>query len=212
VSKPLIVIGSGGHASVLVDLLHQQKRDIQAIVSPEKPKDNIVFDDIIHLYKDDDILTFESDKVLLVNGIGSLPGNNLRKIIFDKFSALGYEFETIISDNAIVSKYAKFCSGCQIMAGAIIQANVTIGSNTIINTGATVDHDCRLGKNNHIAPGATLSGMVTTGSSVHIGTGASLIQNIKIEENSIIGAGATITKNIGKNTICYPARNKEKAL
>ena len=30
----------------------------------------------------------------------------------------------------------------QIMAGAILQTNVSIADNTIINTGSIIDHDC----------------------------------------------------------------------
>ena len=87
-NKPLLIIGAGGHASVLVDILRQQQREIVGIVSPEIDTSRKVFQGIRHYTNDDDILNFESESIMLVNGIGSLPKSNLRSKIFDKFIGL----------------------------------------------------------------------------------------------------------------------------
>ena len=211
-NKPLIVIGGGGHASVLVDILHQQKRDIVGIVSPEINSTRKVFQGIPHYIRDEDVLSFSPDTIKLINGLGSLPGSKLRKVIYEKFVMLGYEFESVIATSAIVSTYVTLAKGSQILPNAIIQTGATIGENTIINTGAIVEHDCSVGNNNHLAPSATLSGGVITKENVHIGTGASIIQSITIEAGAIIGAGSVVTKNVGPETIVYPPLNAEKAL
>ena len=49
--KPLVIIGGGGHASVLVDVLLAQKRDILAVVCPENITEANVFSDFKHLQK-----------------------------------------------------------------------------------------------------------------------------------------------------------------
>lgn len=211
-SKPLLIIGAGGHASVLVDILRQQKREILGVVSPQIESKSKVFDGIEHFNNDDDIFTFDNQSIKLVNGIGSLPGNRLRTFIYDKFKALGYEFETVIAHSAIVSDYVELAEGVQIFAGAIVQTNASIGANTIINTGSIIDHDCIIGRHNHIAPGVTLSGHVSTSEYVHIGTGASVIQSISIGGSSIIGAGAIATKNIADNMIYYPSEGIRKVI
>jgi sugar O-acyltransferase (sialic acid O-acetyltransferase NeuD family) len=198
-------LGSGGHASVLVDILKQQRRVILGFVSPGVHPESQVFCDIPHFAEDDDVFAFDKSEVKLVNGIGSIPGNNLRTLFYNYFSSNGYEFETIISSDSLVSSYAQLHDGVQVMAGAIIQTGAVIGSNSIINTGAIVDHDCNLGINNHVAPGATLSGQVHSEENVHFGTGASVIQCVKIGKNVVIGAGAAITKNVQENTICFPS-------
>lgn len=208
--KPLLIIGAGGHASVLVDILRQQKREISGIVSPMLESQSKVFDGIEHFKNDDDILKFGKHTVKLVNGIGSLPGNNLRAFIYEKFKALGYEFEMVISNHSIISEFAKLEEGVQILTGAIVQTNACIGANSIINTGSIIEHDCIIGKNNHIAPGVTLSGQVTTSEYVHIGTGASVIHSVSIGNNVVIGSGTTITKNIAQKTVCLPARITQK--
>lgn len=211
-SKPLLVLGAGGHASVLVDILRQQNREIVGLVSPEVELKSTVFNGIEHFYNDDDVLKFDRKSIKLVNGIGSLPGNNLRALLYNKFKGLGYEFETIVASNAIVSNYAKLDEGVQILTGAIVQTNATIGRNTIINTGAIIEHDCNVGANNHVAPGVALSGQVQSEEMVHFGTGAMVIQSIFIGKKVVIGAGSTVTKNVEDNTICFPARITKKVL
>lgn len=210
--KPVIVLGAGGHAAVLIDILKQQKREIIAIVSPDLKQKGPVFDGIKVLLQDEDVLTFESEAIFLVNGIGSIPGNKLRENIYRDFVDKGYHFEIVVSDNAIVSPYATLADGVQVMAGAVVQTGTMISENCIINTSAAIDHDCEIGRHNHIAPGATLSGGVITGPSVHIGTGANIIQLITVGADVVVGAGTTITKDVEKNTICYPARIFKKVI
>lgn len=195
-NKPLIILGAGGHAAVLMDTLKVQDAEILGLVSPELDIHRRVLQGIPHYLQDDDVLTFSSDDIRLVNGLGSLPGNTLRSKLFEQFIALGYVFESVIADSAIVSPYADLGHGVQVMPGAIIQAGAIIGSNSIINSGAIIEHDCIIGAHNHIAPGVTLSGDVITEDHVHIGTGASVIQGIQLANDVVVSAGVAVTKNI----------------
>lgn len=204
--KALYVLGAGGHSSVLVDSLKENGDVVNAIFSPEQDLSRQSLCDIKHFHDENILLEQDPSHFLLVNGIGSLPGNSLRKIIFCKFSEKGYAFKQVVSKHAIVSSYAILGHGVQIMAGAIVQAAAKIGDNSIINTGAIIEHDCIIGDHNHIAPGVTLSGEVITGDNVHIGTGAVVIQGIKIGHNVVISAGAIITKSIENEKIVFGAR------
>ena len=204
--KPLVIIGGGGHASVLVDILRKQQRNILAVVSPDDIYSRAVFVGINHLKHDDDILAFPPEQIGLVNGIGVLPKSRLKKKLNEYFIALGYEFETVISDLASVSPFATIENGVQILHGAIVQTGSLIREHSIINSGVIIEHDCSIGKYNHISPNATLCGGVTTKENVYIGAAATVIQNIIIEKNSIVGAGVVITKNVRAEQICYPTR------
>lgn len=208
--KTLVVIGGGGHASVLVDILRAQQREIVAIVSPEDVSQRHVFSGITHLKNDEDVLDFSPEEIKLVNGIGMLPGSGLKRKLNEYFISLGYQFETIISNQACISPFSEIEQGAQIFSGAIIQTGSVIGSHSIINSGVIVDHDCKVGEYNHIAPKATLCGQVITYNDVYIGAGATVIQNIKLETSSIVGAGAIVTKNMSSGQICYPSRSTLK--
>ncbi|WP_429168218.1 acetyltransferase [Aeromonas rivipollensis] len=205
-NKPVIVLGAGGHASVLVDILRSQGRSPMALVAPAMGVVRAALAEIPLWHDEERILAHTPDEVELVNGIGSLPGTSLRADLFARYRALGYHFARVVSTNAVVSDYAVLEEGVQIMAGAIIQAGTRIGPNSIINTGAIVDHDCHLGGDNHVAPGAVLSGGVVTGERVHLGTGAAVIQGISIGAHAVVGAGATLTRPLGEKQIAYVAR------
>ena len=202
----VLLIGAGGHASVLLDMLIEQDVNILGYVSPSPATNQSLFSKYHWFKKDDDILDFDKDVVKLINGIGSLPKNTLRIKLYNKYKKLGYKFETLVSKHATISTSVKLEEGVQVMNGAIIQTGAYIGYNSIINTGSIIDHDCSIGINNHIAPGVTISGQVISGSNVHFGTGSSVIQSIRIGENTVIGAGTTITNSVDRNMICYPAR------
>lgn len=206
IGKSIIILGSGGHASVLLDMLMPYRDFILGIIT--KDVDNL--SPIFNKYKvyDDDkyLFSFEPSKVVIVNGLGSLPNNNRRHEIHAELKKLGYVFLTVVAPSAVISRFAVLGEGVQVMPGAIINANVEVGDGTIINTAATVDHDCKIGRHNHIAPGVTISGKVETGDYVHVGTGASVIQSITLGDNVIVGAGSTVTKSLPGKARHYVAR------
>lgn len=205
-SKPVLVLGAGGHAAVVIDILRQLNCTVLGLVAKEQPKANPVFEGLTLYSSDDDVLSFDKDSILLVNAIGSLPGQEIRFKVHHKFKQLGYHFMTVVSPQAIVSDYATLSEGVQVMPGTIVNVNAFIGEGTILNTGSIIEHDCVIGKHNHIAPGAVLSGSVVTGDYVHIATGAKVIQGIQIGERALVGAGATVTKNLESNKTLYVAK------
>ena len=210
--KPLIIIGGGGHASVLVDILRAQKRNILAVICPDDISVRRVFSGIPHYKSDEDVLNFSTEDVLLVNGIGMLPRSCLKRNVNERFEALGFEFETVIASSAEISEFAQLENGSQVFAGAIVQAGVKIGRHSVVNTGAIIEHDCDIGEHNHIAPSAILCGQVTTGDNVYIGAGATVIQNLNLGRGCIVGAGATILKNVEKNVLVYSSLNQKQNL
>jgi sugar O-acyltransferase (sialic acid O-acetyltransferase NeuD family) len=206
----VLLIGSGGHASVLLDMLIEQKINVLGYVSPLPAVNQKLFSDLHWFKSDEDILLFDKLTIKLINGIGSLPGNTLRAHIYHKYKDLGYSFASLVSEDAGVSRYATLEEGVQVMRGAIIQTGTSVAYNSIVNTGSVIDHDCSIGRHNHIAPGVTISGQVTSKENVHFGTGSSVIQSININENVIVGAGSTITKDVEANSIFFPARITKK--
>lgn len=207
--KPLVILGAGGHATVLAELILAEGRQIIAVVSPEVVMDSSPLAGINWLTSDESLsATYSPEQVELVNGLGAIPGNDLHFRLFNYFSEQGYRFASVISPHAMVSKYAQLAEGVQIMAGAIVQTNASISMNSLINSGAIIEHDCCIGPHNHIAPGATLSGAVITESHVHVGTGANVIQAIKIGQEAVVGAGCTVVRDVPAKQVIVPARSR----
>ena len=193
--KPIIILGGGGHARVVVDTLFVCDARVLGFVDRDPQKTEL--EGLQRLGGDEYILSsFDPDEIMIANGVGSIGKPGARLQLFNRFKQHGFSFVTIIHPRAVVSPRAILKEGVQVMAGAIIQPAAHIGENTIVNTGAVVDHDCTIGAHVHIGPGATLSGEVTVGAYSHIGTGASVIQGIKIGSRSIVGAGSVVIRPV----------------
>lgn len=205
-SKPLIIIGNGGHASVLTEILLSQGEIILGYTAPSK-EENLF--GLKYLGTDEVINKYSNGKIKLVMGIGMLGPTSFREKLFKQFKQQGYMFKKIIHSSAIIAPSASLAEGVQVMAGSIIQTATIIADNTIINTGAIIDHNGCIGAHVHIAPGTKISGIVQIKNSTHIGTGTTIIQDIKIGENCLIGAGSVVVKNIADNTKVYGVPAKE---
>ncbi|WP_019123265.1 acetyltransferase [Brevibacillus massiliensis] len=206
-NMPVIVLGGGGHAKVLIDTLLQQSVDILGFTDLTMPSEEKILG-VRYLGPDSIIYGYSTDSIMLVNGLGSIGAVSRRKHLFCEFKKRGYSFMNVVHPSAVVSPSAVLSEGVQIMAGGVIQSGSTIGENSIVNTKGSVDHDCIIGAHVHLAPGVTLCGGVKIGDEVHIGAGATVIQNIDIGRKSVIGAGALVLKNVPEKVTVYgiPAR------
>lgn len=205
---PVIVLGGGGHAKVLIDALKYHSADIIGIVDNDSEMAGNTLLGIPVIGTEDILIKYPPDKVSLVNALGSVRQTEVRKNIFEKFKEMGYMFASVVHHSCVIADDIELGEGVQIMAGAIIQPGCSIGYNAIINTHSSIDHDCEIGDHVHIAPGVTLSGEVVIGSQAHIGTGCVAIQGIEIGERCFIGAGSLILQSIPSGVTAYgvPAR------
>ena len=189
----IIIIGSGGHARVLKDILDISKEvSILGFTDLEETE----FKGVKYLGDDSAIKDYAAEHILLLNGIGSIARPVLRQQVYDKFRNLGYRFFSAIHPQAVISARARLAEGVQIMAGVVVNTGVSLAENVIVNTLSSVDHDCRIGAHVHIAPGVTISGGVKIDKGCHIGTGSVIIQGKNIGANVLIGAGSVVTKDV----------------
>ncbi len=194
-SKGCLIIGAGGHAKVIADILHCQGVKVLGFVD-DNP--NLVGQTILGLPVVGLIghwANFEPSSVIL--GIGS---NAARRAVAERLeTSAELPWITAIHPSAIIAKSVRIGNGTVIMAGAVINPDTVLGQHVIINTASSVDHDCTIGSYVHIAPGTHVAGGVSIGSEAFLGIGTSVIPNRKIGENAIIGAGAVVISDIPPN-------------
>ena len=205
---PVFVIGAGGHAKVLIDALELMGRKIIGLADANTKLHGIQILGYQVLGTDDFIKNFDPKEFTIANGIGSIGATEGRRVAYERLSASGFDFATIIHPTATLSRYAEAGQGVQFLAGSIVQAGTLIGANSIINTGAIIEHDCNIGAHCHIAPGATLSGGVMIGDGVHVGAGATVRQGLVIGSGAIIGVGAAVVEDVESGAVVkgVPAR------
>jgi UDP-perosamine 4-acetyltransferase len=202
---PVIVIGGGGHAKVLVSTLLLCGRSILGFVDLNPTAPPLLG---IKCFGSDAAVSLHvPSDVQLVNGVGSTGSTARRQDVYERFTREGYCFATVKHPSAIIAPEAQIEDGVQVMAGAVVQAGCRLGANVIVNTGAQVDHDCIIGSHAHVAPGVTICGAVDVGAGAHIGAGATLIQGIRIGAGSVVGAGALVIRDVpqGAKVIGVPA-------
>lgn len=195
----IIILGSGGHARVLISLIRAAARyEISGILDPGLQREAMVLG--ISVLGGDDLLSrlIKEGITLACIGVGSVGDNSKRIRLYKTVKEIGFSVPCMIHPQAIVKENeVNLSEGVQVMAGAIIQTGSIVGENTIINTGGIIEHDCMIGKNVHICPGAVISGGVTIGDNTFVGAGAAIIQGIKIGNNSVVAAGAVVINDVG---------------
>ena len=129
-------------------------------------------------------------------------------------SCPGIPFATLIHPRAVIAESATLGDGTVVMAGAIVNPAVVVGSHAILNTNSSVDHDCRVGDFASVAPGAALGGNVNLGYCAYVGIGAAINHGITIGDHTVIGAGAAVVRNLDDRVLAMgvpakPVRSRE---
>lgn len=209
--RPLcVLIGGGGHASVLLDCLHcSGAAEVAGLLVPERDRWGSMFEGALVLGGDDLVPSLvERGITHFVIGVGGVGDNGPRKRLFESAEAAGLIPLIVVHPSCVVSASAKVGRGCQILPAAVVNAGAHLGANVIINTGAIVEHDCEVGDHVHIATGARLASTVKVGSLAHIGAGATVIQCRNIGAGATVGAGAVVVKDVEPGAVVagVPAR------
>lgn len=183
----LVIIGAGGHGKVIADnALKNGYTDISFV--DDCAQGSCMGFPIVGTSAD--VEQMNDGKTDFVVGIGD---NKTRRTIVE-----GHDLNwvTLVHPSAQIAADATIGRGTVVMAGAVANACVKIGSHCIINTNAIVEHDNAIGDFVQIAPGVILGGTVRIGEQAHIGIGATVSNNINVCENCVIGAGAVVIKDI----------------
>ena len=191
---PVIVLGSGGHARVLIDAL--LLNSVKLLGTTDVVPKNMSLLGVSYLGDDDVVERYSPSEVCLVNGVGSISQPYLREKLFKKFKNLGYKFINVIHPFAVIAADVRLGEGVQVMAGAVLQSGSVIGDNVIVNTNVSVDHDCRIGQHVHLAPGVVVCGNVCVEELGHVGAGAKILQSVRVGAHALVSAGTLVKSDI----------------
>ena len=191
-NSKVVIIGAGGHAKVIADLVIKNNDILVGFLDDNIKKNTNIIDSnkVIGKICECSEIQKKNPEIKFVIAIGN---NYMRKEISNRYNLLYY---TLIHPSAIIGINTTICEGTVIMANTVINPNTIIGKHCTINTGAIIEHDNKIGDFVHISPNATLTGTVSIGDYTHIGAGAIIKNNIKIGSDIIIGAGAVAVKEI----------------
>lgn len=207
-SMRVVIIGAGGHAQVVADIL-MRMQDAGAPVQPlGYVDDNLEMHGLTQL------------GLLVLGGIAALPtiphdaliigigANRIRREIYARLSSAGERFAIARHPAAVIAPDVSIGPGTVICAGAIVNPGAVVGANVILNTACSADHHNRIGDHAHIAPGVHMGGDVEVGSGALVGIGSIVMPQRRVGAWSIVGAGALVQTNVPDQAVVVgvPAR------
>lgn len=188
-----VVLGGGGHAKVVLDILGDADEiEVTGFTSAGGEPATLCG---YRCLGTDAILD-----ELLRSGVRcafvAVGENRRRDACLRSVKEKGFQLINAISRRAIVSKHASLGEGVALMPGAIVNAGARLEDGVILNTNASVDHDCLVGRCAHIGPGTSIAGCVRVGAGALLGAGSAVVPGAVIGDWATIGAGAVVTADI----------------
>lgn len=205
---PCLVVGAGGHARVVIDILRSEGRYDPVAATDTSPGKRGKDVDGVPIIGDDRCARRLGKVRSFVLGLGLGARTRPRMELFDRMTAMGLEPLTAVHPRAIVHDRSKIGAGTVVMAGGVVNPGARIGRNVILNTGSLVEHDCRVGDHAHLAPRATLCGGVRLGEGAFVGAHACVLEGLVVGPWSTVGAGAVVLARVSRETtvVGVPAR------
>jgi UDP-perosamine 4-acetyltransferase len=198
---PIIGLGAGTHAKSLLEAIRSSGQfEVVALVDDDPARAGT---EVLGLRVDgpERLATARAEGVAhAFAGIGGVESSDARKAVFERLLAEGFELPPIAHATAAVSQWARIGRGCQILAGAIVNADAELGDDVIVNSAAVVEHDCRIGSHVHIGPGALVAGLATIGDEAHVGIGSVVIQEVTLGARAFVAAGAVVVEDVAAGT------------
>ncbi len=188
----LILIGAGGHAKSIIDIIDTKKdwKVFGLIGFKSQVKKSIMGYEVIGT--DEDLITLSKLHRNAFIALGIIGKNTERNKLIKRLSAYNFRFPVITSAHAYVSKHSIIKEGTSIGHGAIINCGVSIGKQCIINSSALIEHDSIIGNNCHISTGAIINGGVNIGDNCFIGSNVIIREGLVIPSGTVISAGKRV--------------------
>ena len=196
----LVVIGSGGHAKVVIATAQAAGFTVTAIVDDDPATHGRAVLGIA--VGGPTAAVLDDPEATAVLAIGS---NRARAKLA---AAARCAFATLVHPSAVVHASAMLAPGTVVFAGVVIQPDSVLGAHVIVNTGASIDHDCAIGDFVHVAPGVRLAGNVTLGQGAMMGIGSCAIPGVTVGAWTTVGAGASVVHDLPADVtaVGVPAR------
>ena len=184
--KEIILIGAGGHAESIIDIIENKNEYSIAGLIGFSHEVGMTRYGYQVIGTDKDLVSLRKDYQHACLAVGHMGIGETRKNLFIYMKELAFYFPPILANNAYASSRSVIGEGSVIMCNAFLNAGARIGKISIINTGSIVEHGTSIGENTHISTGVIVNGNVQIGDNCFIGSGSVVREGISIASNSFI--------------------------
>jgi sugar O-acyltransferase (sialic acid O-acetyltransferase NeuD family) len=190
-----IVIGTGGHANSIIDLIVGQGGEVECFVDFDSDVKSHLGKPVVTI-NDLSKFNYKSNLVFAI-------GNPVtRKQAFQDMSLqkLTKNFPPLVHKTSYIAEGVKLGFGTVLLGNVFVGPNSQIGNFCILNTKSSIDHDCQIGDFNILSPSVTVAGTVLTGPECYFGMGALISNNLSIGAKSTIGANSFVKDSVPANS------------
>lgn len=197
-SRPLIILGTGGNALDFLDV-------VEAINGVAPTWELVGFLDDAR----DPGSTYHGIEVLgplaraadlrrcwFVNAIGSDRSFRRRADIVSATGLGDQFFATLVHPGACVSIRARIGAGTVVNFGASVGGEAEIGRHVTLGPNSTIGHNATVEEFAMVAPGAVVSGFVRLGRGCYVGAGSAVRQKVEVGPGALVGLGAVVVRDV----------------
>ena len=200
----IILIGAGGHARSVADVIKSEGRyQIAGLIDSFQKPGTVCFGyEILGGEKD---LPNLCRNLKIYKAFIAIGDNYQRQAMAERIKKAipEIEFITCIHPSAIIGSDVIIGAGAAIMPGVIIISGCSIAEGCLLNTGSSIDHDGIMEPWSSLGPGVIAGGHLKLGERSAINLGAKVVNDISIGRDTLIGAGAVVSKDIPDNVVAY---------
>ncbi len=197
----VLIIGCGGHAQVVADILMRARDAGEGIKPIGCLDDDSSIDD--HAVLGLPILGCTTDIAHIAHDalVVAIGNNRTRQGLFDALQRQGKRFIVARHPSAVIAPDVRVGPGTVICAGAVVNPGSIIGANVILNVGCTVDHGNYVRDHAHIAPGVHMGGGVQIGKGTLVGIGSTVLPGRHVGAWSVVGGGTVVLDDIPEGAV-----------
>lgn len=200
----IVVIGSMGHAKVIIDSIEKSRvHEIAGLIDDKRAEGEKTLGYTV-LGSDDDLPDLLDDAEI-GGGVVAIGDNFIRAKVVNKIRELMPEFRfiTVVHPDSSIARGVTIGQGTVVMAGVRINTDAAVGNFCILNTNASLDHDSRLGNYASLAPNAATGGNTIIDEGVAIGIGATVSHGVTIGQHTVVGAGAVVLSDLDEFIVAH---------
>ena len=192
--KNIVIIGAGGHAKSVIDVVEELKcwKIIGLVGEKDEEYKRVSGYSVIGTDKDLPLIRKECKHAFI--GIGQIKNCEPRVRVAKELERLDFIVPVMKAKSAYISKRATIGRGTIVCHGSIVNNGAEIGEHTIINSGSIVEHDSKIYSYTHISTGAIINGGAVVKQMSFVGSNSMIREGVTIPECSIIRAGSVVMK------------------
>ncbi len=200
--KEIYALGIGHNTPVFIDLAEACGYTIIGLYHYNSSRTGEIDHGLKILGSFDDL--YDKGNLTGMNFLLTMGDNTIRTEVSNKLRQLGGNVPTLIHPTAVISRFSQISSiGVYISAFTYVQADSSIGDNTVLLSHVNISHTTHIGNSCFVAGGSTIGAYTNIKDFVFIGQGALTISAKvpTIGEKAYIGARSLITHEVPAHAV-----------